>query len=191
MPLLLLLSGPIAVGKSAIARELVEVHSFQTIRSGAYLAELAARLGRQISRAALQQLGDTMDEQTDYRWLIDNVAVAAVEANPRHERWLLDSVRKRRQVDHFRARFPDSIFHVHLTAAEHVLRERYTRRLSAGAEYSGDTSYETAVAHPNELAAHSLIDIADVILDVSQPSPSELAATILMRSNEGKGACAR
>jgi hypothetical protein len=184
MPLLLLISGPVAVGKSAIACELVDRHGFQIIRSGAYLAELAARDGRQASRVALQQLGDALDEQTDYRWLIDDVTGVALHANPDHMRWLLDCVRKKRQVEHFRTRFNKSVVHVHLTAMEPILRDRYMRRLSAGAEYIGDTAYEAAIAHPNEICARALIAIADFVLDVSQVLPPEAAAKILARSIE-------
>jgi hypothetical protein len=184
MPLLLLLSGPVAVGKSSIAHELVERHGFQIIRSGAYLAEVAAREGRQGSREALQQLGDALDQQTDYRWLIDDVTAAALHANPSHVRWLLDSVRKKRQVEHFRIRFERSVFHVHLTAMEAILRDRYRRRLSAGAEYVGDTAYEAAIAHPNETCARGLITIADFVVDISQTPPPEAAAKILTRSIE-------
>ena len=182
--LLLLLSGPIAVGKSAVARELVENHAFKSIRSGAYLKELAAGQGANNSRAALQQLGDKMDEKTDYRWLVDDVAVTAVNSNPRQVRWLVDSVRKKRQVDHFRTQFGRSVLHVHLVASEAVLRERYTRRLSTGGGAGDDTSYENAIAHTNETSARALIDIADIVIDAAQTAPAKAAKTILIRSRQ-------
>ena len=168
MLLLLLLSGPVAVGKSAIAWELIERHGFQIIRSGAYLAELVAREGRQGNRRVLQQFGDALDEQTDYRWLVDDVTTPALQANPHQVRWLLDSVRKKRQIEHFRMRFERSVFHVHLTAMEPILRDRYRHRLSEGAEYVGDTAYGAVIAHPNEICARGLIAIADFVLDVSE-----------------------
>ena len=179
MTFLVLLSGPVAVGKSAVARELIAGHRFQSIRSGSYLAGLAVQQGHDRSRAALQKLGDELDKKTDYRWLIDEVTIAALQQNPSHVRWLLDSVRKKRQIEHFRTQFEDSVFHVHLTAPKSVLPERYTRRLSAGGEYSGNTSYDAAIAHPNETSARSLIDIADLVIDVSQTLSSEAAARVV------------
>jgi hypothetical protein len=41
----------------------------------------------------------------------------------------LVSVRKKRQVEHFRAAFADRVFHLHLNGPEDVLRGRYERRL--------------------------------------------------------------
>jgi hypothetical protein len=178
-PLLLLLSGPVAVGKSAIAGELVQAHGFQSIRTGAYLARLAKQQGKDSSRTALQELGDELDNQTDYRWLVDDVAVLALQVDPKQSRWLLDCVRKRRQVEHFRTRYGSSIFHIHLIAAELLLQARYQHRLSAGIEYTGNTSYQAAIAHPNEISARGLNEIADAIVDVSQSLPQQTAEEIL------------
>jgi cytidylate kinase len=180
-----LLSGPVAGGKSAVARELVERHGFQSIRSGAYLASLASRRGLGTSRTILQRLGDELDQETDYRWLIDDVAVPALETTSDRSHWLLDSVRKRRQVEHFRARFQRSVLHAHLTAPEQILRARYVSRMAAGAEYTGNTAYETAIAHPNEISARSLIDIADIVLDASVMSARDAATAIVERASLG------
>lgn len=174
--LVLMLSGPVAVGKSAIAAELVSKHGFLRISSGGYLTALAAQRGEEISRASLQRLGDSLDEQTDYRWLIDEVAAKALADQQEQKRWLIDSVRKARQVEHFRERFVSSVVHVHLTASEAILRDRYARRLLGGGEYSGGTSYDEACAHPNERASRSLNSIADLCIDVSAMGPSEAAA---------------
>lgn len=167
--LILLLSGPVAVGKSTLASHLVGDHGFRTIRSGKYLQALALQAGSDTSRVALQRLGDNLDEQTDYAWLINDVAAPQIDGAPEQARWLLDSVRKERQVEHFRRRFAGDVLHVHLTAAEDVLRTRYGARLAAGAEYEGGTPYEDAVEHPNEVASRGLINIADLVVDTGGP----------------------
>ena len=176
---ILLLSGPVAVGKSTLGRQLVENHGFRTIRSGRHLHDLAQRAGSDTSRAGLQHLGDVLDERTDYAWLINDVAVPQIDGAREHARWLLDSVRKERQVEHFRGRFGGYVVHVHLTASEKVLRARYEARLTAGVEYEGGTPYEVAVTHPNEVASRALIRIADLVLDTADPRALErvLAAT--------------
>lgn len=160
----LLLSGPVAVGKSTLATKLVGDHGFRTIRSGNHLRSVAAQLGSDTTRRDLQDLGDSLDLQTDYLWLIDDVASPQIEAAPDHAHWLLDSVRKERQVEHFRSRFPH-VVHVHLIAPEEVLRSRYEARLAAGGEYEGSTPYDVAVGHPNEVASRGLIGIADHVVD--------------------------
>lgn len=160
----LLLSGPVAVGKSTLATQLVKDHGFRTIRSGNYLRSVATHLGSGTTRRALQELGDALDLRTDYLWLIDDVASPQVEAAPDHARWLLDSVRKERQVEHFRSRFP-RVVHVHLTATDEDVRARYDVRLASGGEYEGGTPYDEAIAHSNEVASRGLIRIADHVVD--------------------------
>lgn len=160
-----LLSGPIAAGKSTIADLLIRQHGYVSIRSGAYLRGLAITLGLDASRRGLQDLGDRKDEETDYAWLIDDVAVPLIEARADTRTWLLDCVRKPRQIDHFRVRFPQQVVHVHVTAPEQELRRRYDERLAQGAEYLGATAYETAITHPNEQQARALVSLADIVID--------------------------
>jgi adenylate kinase family enzyme len=178
---LLLLSGPIAVGKSVLAKELVAHHGFQTIRSGAYLATIAEK---DAARPTLQNLGDALDAQTEYRWLINDVAVPALQAQPAHKSWLLDSVRKHRQIEHFRAQFGQAVFHAHLTAADAILQERYALRQTARGGHD-DADYETAVVHPNEVAARSLIHNADVVIDLSAMSGAEAADRLVALLHTG------
>jgi gluconate kinase len=174
---LLLLSGPVAVGKSAVARELIERHRFGSIRTGPYLSDLAKVKGLSASRADLQQLGDALDEETDYRWVVD-VAEDMVESAA-FDRWLFDCVRKRRQVEHFRSRYGRSVVHVHLTAPKEALQRRYEHRLLAGGEYAGNTPYATALLHPNEIASRALIDIANHVLDLGRMPPPDAADAIV------------
>jgi adenylosuccinate synthase len=136
--------------------------------------------GRTIDRLTLQELGDQLDLETDYRWLIDEVAVPAIASRPTQERWLVDAVRKDRQVAHFRHEFPGRVIHVHLTADEGVLRERYDARLRAGDDYQGNKSYDTAIRHPNELAARSLREIADHTIETNGLSPERILETLLI-----------
>lgn len=166
---IVLLSGPVAVGKSTLGRQLVEDHEFRTIRSGKHLQALAQQAGADTSRVALQRLGDALDERTDYAWLINDVAAPQIDSAPEHARWLLDSVRKERQVEHFRNCFATDVLHVHLTAPEDVLRARYEARLAGGSEYEGGTPYGVAVTHPNEMASRALIKIADLVVDANDP----------------------
>jgi adenylate kinase family enzyme len=63
---LILLSGPIAVGKSALAKELIADHRFKRISSGAYLTEAAKINNLDQSRRGLQELGDSLDLESDY-----------------------------------------------------------------------------------------------------------------------------
>jgi adenylosuccinate synthase len=183
MMLLLLLSGPVAVGKSGVANALVKDHGFASIKSSAYLRAKAKAYGLAESRAVLQATGDRLDDETDFKWLIDDVAVPAISASPNNGRWLLDSVRKQRQVEHFRDHFETSVLHVHLTASEPTIETRYGNRLIAGNE-AGNVTYAVSIAHTNEISARSLIDIADFRVDLTSVSSEAAASTIVEKWKE-------
>jgi gluconate kinase len=183
MKLLLLLSGPVAVGKSGVANALIKDHGFASIKSSAYLRAQAASDGLSESRTNLQRTGDRLDDETDFKWLIDNVAAPAITANPDNDWWLLDSVRKKRQVDHFRDHFGKSVFHVHLVASESIIEARYNRRLLAGGE-TGNVTYAATIAHANELSSRSLIDIADFVVNLGSASSEAAALSIIKKWSE-------
>lgn len=181
----LLLSGAVAAGKSATAKVLVDEHAFRGIRSGTYLLKQAQAAGLDASRRGLQELGDSKDVETDFGWLIDEVACPLIDSEPLQRSWLLDCARKEQQVEHFRRRFPGQVVHVHLIAPEAELRRRYDARLAKGGEYLGGTSYDEAVSHPNEAAARALSTIADVVLDTSRDDvlAEVLVALALLRAS--------
>jgi adenylate kinase family enzyme len=186
MKRLLLLSGPIAVGKSTVAKQLVEQHQFEKISSGQYLIELAQKRGSGTSRVDLQWLGDTLDTETDYHWLIDEIVKARIAATPAQESWLFDGVRKKRQVINFKEIYGRLAFHVHLNAPEATLRQRYEVRLTDGGEYAGATPYNVATNHSNEVEARSLIEVADAVVDLSEKPPEKAATEILEQWNIGR-----
>lgn len=167
---IVLLSGPVAVGKTTVTASLMTRLGFERVRSGAFLQQTAERLGRPSNRAGLQALGDEYDENTDYRWLVDDVAKPLVSSKPQQKRWLIDAVRKQRQVQHFRDAFGDSVMHIHLIADEVTLQSRYEARVIAGEEYLGSTPYGVAITHPNEIAARSMLGIADAVINVEGKS---------------------
>jgi chloramphenicol 3-O-phosphotransferase len=185
MKSIVLLSGPIAVGKSSVAKELVDVHGFHLLRTSPHLFKLATDRGLKSDRAGLQNLGDSLDGTTDFGWVIDEVAAPALLAAPEVDYWLLDCVRKQRQVEHFRARFGCAVLHLHLTAPEDVLAARYENRRAQENGSVVAPSYASAIAHPNELAARELSSVADIVIDLSTKSPERAALEIAHRFKGG------
>lgn len=181
---LLLFSGPLSVGKSSVTRALVETHQYERLRSGSYLASVAVQRGITPTRLELQGLGDRLDLETDYQWLIDAVAIPAFAAMPTRMSWIVDAVRKKRQVEHFRARFAVAPFHVHLVASEATLKRRYKSRQETGDDYVGDVPYHEAIQHPNEVASRSLITLADLVIDIETLLPQDAAREIGTRAEE-------
>lgn len=173
--MLVLLSGPIAVGKTSVRQQLINAHDFDFVRSSAYLKAIADAQGHGDLRVDLQNLGDRLDIETDYRWVLDNVAQPGFSASPGQKRWLVDAVRKRRQVEHFRDAFGHRVLHVHLDAPESVLQKRYELRAGSTGNI---TPYHVAISHENEIASRGLVDIADIVFDASVLTPVEVAEAI-------------
>lgn len=167
MPTILLLSGPIASGKTTLADALITAANFKRLKSSDHLKRLCEEQGREVSRLALQQLGDALDDQTDYRWLISDVAKPQIADDPRQDRWLIDSVRKEQQVRHFKDEFGAAVFHVHIWAPDDVLKRRFGERLNSSGHSEGLTSYVEAVSHPNEAAARSLKATAELSIELT------------------------
>lgn len=169
---LLLISGPIHAGKTTLAKELQRAFGFVKVSSSQYLKTLLPADvdgGSERARELMQETGDRLDIETDYRWIVDPVASSQINAAPEVKNWLIDAVRKPRQVQHFRSEFPN-VKHAHLTAPEAVLRSRHQ-----------DTPehYARTVAHPNEVHARSLATMADLVLDSTMHSSSALVERVI------------
>lgn len=182
--MILLLSGPAASGKSTICEMLMEKYGFVPIKSSSYLRGLVDQSNREVTREVLQEIGDRLDVETDFNWLVTNVAIPQMEANQGCRHWFVDSVRKPEQVDRFLEAFPEQVFHVHITAPDKVLKVRLLDRSVA----SGNTAYEKAFAehltHPNEISARSLANFAPLVIDTSEIDAVTASETILEKVRE-------
>ena len=94
--------------------------------------------------------------------------------------WLVDAVRTKEQVDHFRRHFGGRTIHIHLTAPIGVLRERYLARDPELQEFS---SYDDAKQHGTERNIGELGSIADRIFETHNSDP----ASLLARATAGLG----
>lgn len=174
---LVLLSGAVTAGKSSLAAALVGNHGFRKISTSGYLTETAAAQGLENRREILQSLGDRLDEETDYSWPI-NVAKRLIEDGQHDGPWLLDAVRKDRQVLHFRGAF-GRVLHVHVTAHEVVLRARYLVRQGSKDSRDAQGTYDDLVKHPNEVSSRALQFIADLVVDSNSKSAAAMADAVM------------
>jgi len=173
---IILLSGPIASGKSTIARELMLTHGYRSISSGNYLRETLGARGRPITREELQNFGDQLDQETNYEWLTENISRKAIEDHTQ-KKWILDSVRKVEQISSHRKLLETSIIHVHLIAPAEELKSRYDSR-----NKSSELEYKKAKSHSNEKNTENLITVADLIFDTSESSTTEICELIIQRA---------
>lgn len=163
----LLLSGSVCSGKGRVVSRLEDGHSFVRLSTAAHLLEYAAAfdLG---GRMPLQALGDTRDEQTSARWVVDHVVRPALRAKPDHTDWCIDAARNAHQVWHLRAFFGPALRHVHMSAPDVALAARYARRARPC-----DPVFDEVVNNPAERAARDLRALADLTVDTSTCEPDD------------------
>lgn len=175
----LLISGPLAVGKTSIREALIARHGYAAVQSSPYLRQLAERRGITIDRANLQSLGDALDLETQYSWIVKNVALPQIAATPEQHLWVVDSVRKAEQVRLFRDYFGSVVTHVHFTCPESVLKNRYDTR----SRQEDGISYEDAINHLNEISARDLSQIADRVVELETLTSEKAADMVAKWSN--------
>lgn len=181
---LLLISGPIAAGKTSVAEALTTTQGFRPIRSSEHLRKVALMRGfADPSRTYLQELGDELDQATGYRWLLQQVVEPQIGAAS-ERKWLIDCVRKAEQVRLLKERYGSAALHVHFYANERALRERFLRRAAVSGVSGAEEAYHRVIAHENEVSARSLMDIADVRIDLSDKSATEAADRVLLAVRE-------
>lgn len=185
-PLIVVLSGPIAVGKSTLSAALVERFGFYCVKTRSLLKQLANDRGSdQLTRAELQHGGADLDKRTDGKWIADATAPLLKFDGP----LVVDSVRTAEQVAHMR-RLGVKTVHVHLDACRNFANtpsgvtlplrnaQRYPGGIEAGYEamtalYQSDLSGE-----PVDVLDGTLERIADVCIDTTRLQPEDIAVRV-------------
>lgn len=166
--MILLLSGPAAAGKTTICESLTANHGFAAIKSSRHLRTLVQPTEREVTREVLQEIGDRLDVETDFNWLVTDVAIPQIDAQQDQKFWFVDSVRKPEQIDRFSEAFPGKVLHCHVTAPDSVLRFRMQARDESNGSLSYEKDYAEHVTHPNEVSARALGDVAKLVIDTSR-----------------------
>jgi adenylosuccinate synthase len=153
----IILSGPIAVGKTAFSDELMRRYPCEKVSTRKYILKV-----KQVAdeRKPLQQAGAELDMETNGSWVADAVSAAIPHTDKNF--LLVDSARIAAQVRGLRDRFgPENVHHFHLTAPNDVLEKRYRERASLGDQTA---TYKEAKADLIEAEIDSLAAIADVVV---------------------------
>lgn len=154
----IVLSGPVASGKSCLGDMLVERHGFIRFRTRQLLRE---KTGVEAEREILQKTGDDLDSETGGKWVADAL-VSLVAPLSEDAVVLVDAVRTAPQIEGIRAHFGARVTHIHLTAPQEVLAERYRGRPSDIREMA---SYVAVQANATEGRVDELGRIADVVIN--------------------------
>lgn len=168
---ILLLSGPIASGKSTLCRGLEERLDAATLSSRQLLA---AAVGRS-SRGELQAAGERIENETGGAWLADALTEAILDLGA--DVIIVDAVRTSASIGHIRRAHRSMVTHIHLTAPTPVLIRRYFERGHAqGREMP---SYTMAREHPIESETDNLSHIADFTVDTGALDAAAVVARVM------------
>jgi len=169
---IILLSGPVAAGKSRLARALAARYSYQHVRTRDLI--LAARPKLRHDRRSLQSAGDRLDRETRGQWIATYLARSGLDV-PEATVAIIDSVRKVEQVDAIRKAFGSRVAHVHLTASDEFLRRRFSERLPRPTEFS---SYDDVRRNRTERLIGKLADVAEIVVDTSRSSEADVVVRV-------------
>ena len=167
--MIVLMAGPIAAGKSTVARLVMQSLGGTTVvvREALHHALGAVELDRH----ELQRLGADLDQRTRGRWLVDYLE--QIEVGP----LVVDSLRTVRQTVPILDHFVDARL-VYVNAHEETRRRRYR---SAGEvdKIKRAAPFDDAMNHPTELQVSQLIPLAHVYLETDDLTAEETMREVL------------
>ncbi len=168
--LIVVVSGPVAGGKSTLAKMLAE--RFDGLRlSTRELLMPSLQPGQPPSRASLQKIGADLDQADGGQWVADRFSRTIF--SDRRDLFVIDSARIAGQLDGLRRAFGDEVRHVHVTASPDTCAERYEERRSR-AEVEEAASYADVIADPTEAQVNTLGPMADVVVDTDRCGTEDL-----------------
>ena len=148
VPVAVGISGPIAAGKTTLARAL-EREGFAYTRFSIVLDEMLAEDGRPLTRANRQELGERVNRSGRQRELGERTIARAGAA----ERIVVDGLRFPDDHAHLVERFGMRFRHVHIHADEKTRRTRYgPRRGDVGFDGASNAAVEERVRELRPLA---------------------------------------
>ncbi len=165
---IVVVSGPVASGKSGLAHHLCEAFNGKRYSTHAMLVR---HLGGDPDRRALQKAGEKLDRTSKGSWVRDQLSreIYALEG---YELAVVDSARIPGQVEYLRESFGRRVTHIHTFASEKTLRYRYRQRSK---ERRGELpSYEEMAADPTEARVEELREHADLVIDTDKCLPRDV-----------------
>ncbi|MDX9858556.1 MAG: adenylosuccinate synthetase [candidate division Zixibacteria bacterium] len=164
-----LLSGPIASGKTSLRQSLKERFDVFPVITGEGIRQRFPKANR--VREEYQKLGDRLDRRKGVNWVLADLE--KVERNaPDGCIIVVDSVRIQRQIDEIRNAYGRRVIHIHLSAPKEVLASRYQTRASA--RYREVRHYDQLQANKTERNISKLAQNADVVIDTNMCSPADV-----------------
>ncbi len=185
---IVLVSGPICSGKSALVRQLSEEYDANVIKTKNVILKKLPKT--KPARRALQLAGQRLDRADGGAWVAEAVQRAidvSTSSQTPKGLYVVDSVRIAGQVNAIRKAYGAVVHHIHLTATPEELQRRYESRRQ---EEDENVGYETLKQNRTEKDIEKLAAIADIVVATDKCSEEAVLvrATALLnlylRSND-------
>jgi gluconate kinase len=162
----LLLAGPMGVGKSSVAEQLARSQDSEVVSARRLLIEMA---GADEDRHALQRAGQRLDQRTRGRWLLE--ALASYVGDGSAGLLVVDAVRTLRQTEPVLTTLTDARL-VYLDADEETRRIRFA--LSARHDpVKRGTDFARSNVHETERNVRQLKPLAHLVVETDSLSCAE------------------
>lgn len=167
-----LLAGPIAVGKSAVARQLATDLGGEVVSVRRALIDVLG-LSTAADRSTLQREGADLDRRTRGAWLVDYLIERVDQgATP----VIVDSLRTVLQTEPILLNVPDARL-FYLTAHSSTRRQRYG--LASGTDaVKRSVPFDDAMNHPTEQRVVDLRRLAQLVIETDELTIREVANII-------------
>src|SRR4051812_8167924 len=171
---IVVVSGPVAGGKSHLARALAD--RFDGIRFSTRELLLPGLAPKEPpTRAALQRIGADLDASTSGRWVAARLSRRIYDAG--QELVIIDAARIPEQVEGLRRAFGREVRHVHVGASRETCAARYESRREH-AEVQESASYQDVIADPTEARIGEMAPMADIAIDTDRVGPEDVVIRV-------------
>jgi predicted nuclease with RNAse H fold/dephospho-CoA kinase len=157
-PVVVGISGPIATGKTTVAKSL-EPHGFAYTRFSLVIDELLNERGEELSRENRQRLGKDLNETGKQRWLAEQTILRVKGA----QKVVVDGLRFPDDHAFFIESFGNNYCHIFVDTSKEVRRARYlARNKGNGFEFAEESDVELAVPTLRKLANSTVLNHSNI-----------------------------
>lgn len=171
--MIVVISGPVASGKSLLARALANRFGGAQF-STSELLKLRMSPEDVPTHQAVQRLEAQLESESDGRWLIDLLVQRIADTS--ENVIIVDRATTAEQIAGLREAFGWEVHHVHVTASRDTCSARYEQE--RGADVPSNASYDVLIEDPLEKNVEELAQIADILVNTDRDGPRDLLVRV-------------